>query len=369
MKREDVLIHYLSKYLSNKQIKEIVYKFKDLNDLENAFNGDGSCNIYDKNGEIDLKIDKVLEGFFEKEDLITENEKVYFADMIRNGILYRTVWEEEYPERIKNLPDPPALLYYKGKIVDDNIPSVAIIGARECSDYGKRVTRDFATELASNGIQVISGLARGIDGIAHKCSLDVGGKTFGILGNGVDVEYPYENRDLYSKMIVNGGVISEFEPHAKPLKQHFPSRNRIIAGFADVVLVIEARRKSGTYITVTQALEQGKEVFAVPGRITDALSDSCNILIRDGCNLALSVNDILEYFNMNSVKYKGINVSSTNVVEQEILNILTKDPASYEYIMNQPYFIDKEDEIIESIINLQICGKIYKSGDRYCLNV
>ena len=184
-----------------------------------------------------------------------------------NQINIVTLEHSNYPERLRNIPDPPYLLYYYGELPAENLPSVAIIGARMCSDYGRKMAEEFARGLAREGVQIISGLASGIDGIAQRAAVMEKGKSYGILGCGVDYCYPASNRNLYEMLKEHGGLISEFPPGEKPLADHFPRRNRIISGLADIVLVIEAKERSGTSITVQMALEQGREVFAIPGRL------------------------------------------------------------------------------------------------------
>lgn len=209
-----------------------------------------------------------------------------YKKMESEGIHFCFCGEEEYPGRLLEIPDYPFGLYYKGFLPQENLPCVSIIGARECSEYGRKCAEYFGKMLASYGVQIISGMARGVDGISQAAALSAGGASFGILGSGVDVCYPKENRELYEELIQKGGVISEFSPGTLAKSNFFPMRNRIISGMADILLVVEARKKSGTYITVCQALEQGKEIFAVPGRITDGLSDGCNRLIAEGAGMA-----------------------------------------------------------------------------------
>ena len=163
-----------------------------------------------------------------------------------------------------------------------------------CSDYGRFMAREFGKGLALAGVQVISGMARGVDGISQKAAIEADGKSYGILGCGVDICYPEENRDVYERICQKGGLISEYHPGTDPRPNLFPMRNRIISALSDIVLVVEARQKSGTQITVDQALEQGKEVLAVPGRVTDRLSDGCNFLISQGAGVALGVQDVLD---------------------------------------------------------------------------
>lgn len=202
--------------------------------------------------------------------------------------------ERDYPARLLEIPDPPERLYVLGRLPEENLPSVAIIGARECSEYGSYVAARLGECMGRNGIQVISGMARGIDGIGQTAALDAGGSSFAVLGSGVDVCYPARNRRLYERLRERGGVLSEYPPGTPALSRNFPPRNRIVSGLADAVVVVEAREKSGTLITVDMALEQGKEVYAVPGRVTDALSSGCNRLVKLGAAVLLDPEELTE---------------------------------------------------------------------------
>ena len=201
--------------------------------------------------------------------------------------------DAEYPEELKELQDRPYMLYYKGKLPDKNEKCVAIIGARNCSDYGRRSADYFGRELARAGVSIISGMAVGIDGLAQTACIKGGGVSYAVLGSGVDVIYPRGNTELYKNLTDRGGVISEYGPGTAAHALHFPRRNRIISGLADLVLVIEAREKSGTFITVEAALEQGRDVYAVPGRIEDTLSTGCNRLIAAGAGMAGCAEDVM----------------------------------------------------------------------------
>lgn len=215
-------------------------------------------------------------------------ERRYFW-MREKGILFLPCWDESYPSRLRQLPDPPVCLYVKGKLPEEEKKAVAVIGARECSGYGREAARYFAFGLAKEGAVIVSGMARGVDGIAQTAALEAGGMSVGVLGCGVDICYPPENAGLYERLAKEGCLLSEYPPGVEPKPQLFPPRNRIISGLSDMVLVTEAREKSGTLITVDMALEQGREVFAVPGRITDCCSRGCNRLIRNGAGMAVSV--------------------------------------------------------------------------------
>ena len=208
-------------------------------------------------------------------------------------VRYISRLDADFPEKLKNIPDPPAGIYVKGRLPDENVKTVAIVGARNCSQYGRKLAEFFASNLASAGVQVISGLARGIDGIAQINSVRAGGRTWGVLGCGIDYVYPESNRYIYEETLKNGGLISEYEGARPPLKPFFVQRNRLISALCDVLLVIEAKERSGTSITVRNALMQGKDIFAVPGRLTDPLSAGCNRLIAQGAGIALNPETIL----------------------------------------------------------------------------
>ena len=245
-----------------------------------------------------------------------------YAKSLKNrGIRFVFCEEEAYPQRLKDITDYPFGLFYIGGLPREDRPTVSIIGARECSEYGRKTAELFGKTLGSKGVQIISGMARGIDGISQSAALNVGGNSYGIVGCGVDICYPKENAELYNKLKINGGILSEYLPGTEPKANLFPARNRIISALADILLVVEARMKSGTYITVCQALEQGREIYAVPGRITDGLSDGCNRLIRDGAGIATSPEDILETlsFRWGKEKAQGTSEEESKAAETHIL--------------------------------------------------
>ncbi len=222
-----------------------------------------------------------------------EPEQLY-QDIVSKGIKFVMSEDEDYPERLHKIPDPPYALFVKGQLPVNDKPSVAVVGARDCSEYGSFVAAGIGRMLGENDIQVISGMARGIDGICQRAALEAGGNSFGVLGSGVDVCYPMSNRELYESLCEVGGVLSAYPPGTEARPGNFPPRNRIVSGLSDVLIVVEARSKSGTLITVDMALEQGKDVYVVPGRITDRLSDGCNMLIKQGAEIFLSPEDFLK---------------------------------------------------------------------------
>lgn len=243
--------------------------------------------------------------------LISKDIKVVFYD------------DDNYPRKLKNIGNMPYQLFYSGKLPDENKPSVAIVGARMCSNYGYENAKLFSKELAEKGVQIISGMASGIDGVSQKTAIENEGDSFAILGSGVDVCYPKSNRYLYELLIQKGGVISEFPPGTKPASYNFPVRNRIISGLADILLVVEAKEKSGTAITVNMALEQGKDVYAIPGKICDSLSAGCNKMIKEGAGVALSPEDILNDLNITYLDKLNVkNINKLTVTEAKIIKIL-----------------------------------------------
>lgn len=201
-----------------------------------------------------------------------------------------------YPKRLRNIDDAPKELYCLGNLELLNYKNnIAMIGSRNCSSYGERAAKDFAYNLAKEDICIVSGLAKGIDSFSHIGALNAKGKTIAVLGSGLDNIYPKENIKLVEEIIKNNGlVISEYPLGTKPLKYHFPARNRIISGLSDSVLVVEARKNSGTNITVDFALEQGKDVFVIPGNIYSKTSDGTNFLITEGAIPVLNYKDILK---------------------------------------------------------------------------
>ena len=302
------------------------------------------------------------------------------------GVRFVSRIDPEFPEKLKNIPGAPFAIYVKGALPDPATPSVSIVGARMCSEYGRYMARQFGRGLALAGVQVISGMARGIDGIAQGAAIEAGGKSFGIMGCGVDICYPPENKVIYDALLENGGAISEYPPGMEPQARFFPMRNRIISALSDVLLVVEARQKSGTSITVDTALEQGREVLAVPGRVTDRLSDGCNYLISQGAGVAISVEDVLD--RLWSIKGEAKPALSTEPVlknpekdtddemevnkeltlEEKILEIVDIIPVSTSYIAEE--FFKKGESLsmpalMTTLMDMTCCGKIAQNGAYY----
>mgnify|MGYP004618379013 FL=1 len=227
--------------------------------------------------------------------IISKNEKIlnyHIKYMKENNIKIININEREYPQALKEIYDPPISLYVKGNIEKLNNKNIGIVGCRECTTYGKKSAEYFAYNLSKQNINIVSGLAKGIDSYAHLGSLNTG-NTIAVLGNGLDIIYPKENLELANEIIKRGGtIISEYPCGTKPDKMKFPARNRIISGISSGIIVIEAKEKSGTLITVDFALEQGRDVFVVPGNINSINSVGTNDLIKQGARLVTTYEDV-----------------------------------------------------------------------------
>lgn len=272
---------------------------------------------------------------------------------------------KEYPRRLLWHKDMPHQLFVKGSLPREDQPTVAIVGARMCSYYGQTQAFEFARALSQAGVQIISGMARGIDGHAHRGALAGGTPTFAVLGCGVDICYPRSNYDLYRKIPEKGGMLSELPMGYEPLARNFPLRNRIISGLADLVLVIEAKKKSGSLITVDCALEQGKTVYALPGRVSDELSYGCNLLIAQGAGIACTAEDLLEELGIPSGKsdkllrnsqirlesQKNMVYSCLDLQPQNLNHILEKIPLSPEEVMGILLELQLEELVVEPMKN------------------
>ncbi|MBF0521206.1 MAG: DNA-protecting protein DprA, partial [Nitrospirae bacterium] len=212
----------------------------------------------------------------------------------QNGIKVFCYLDDDYPEMLKVFPDSPPLLFVKGDIVSEDRYAIAIVGTRKLSHYGQKVTEKFTGELVDMGFTIVSGMARGIDTIAHREALKCNGRTIAVLGTGIDIAYPPENLWLMQRIAENGAVVSEFLPGTRPQRENFPIRNRIISALSLGVLVVEAGQRSGALITANFALEQGKEVFAVPGNVLSLTAQGSHSLIQSGAKLVNNASDILE---------------------------------------------------------------------------
>lgn len=228
-----------------------------------------------------------------------------------------------YLQILEDIYKPPDKLYCLGELPPERIPTVAIIGTRKPSHYGREVTERLSYDLAARGVMIVSGMALGVDAIAHKAALEAGGRTIAVQANGLDQLYPSTNRQLAERILTNNGaVISEYEPGTPPMQHRFLERNRIVSGLADAIIITEAAARSGTLNTAAHALEQGKELFVVPGNITSPLSAGCNTLLKQGAAPALSADDVLQVVAPTSKSEQTSLPLGANAEEAKIIDLL-----------------------------------------------
>lgn len=310
--------------------------------------------------------------------------KKYQRELDR-GTQFVFPYEEKYPLRLKELYDKPYILYYKGKLPDNNKKNVAIVGSRNCSEYGRHVARELGRVLAAAGCNIISGLANGIDSEAHKGAVYIGGYTCGVLAGGVEHCYPPNNYNLYMDIINSGGVISEFPGDSVTRPGMFPLRNRIISGMTDAVIVVEAGKKSGSLITASTALSQNRDVYAVPGRLGDPTGIGCNELIAAGAMVITDYDSILEDLGIHNYDCKvncdteigsegnfERNFKINNIAlakEEKILYSLLLDfnPRSLETLICESSL--SSEQVLTNLIGLEIKGIICEISKNFYVRV
>jgi DNA processing protein len=270
--------------------------------------------------------------------------------------------DPSYPARLRMIADPPPVLYIKGAMRAEDDRAVAIVGSRSASDYGRRVARDLARGLAGVGFTVVSGMARGIDGTAHEYTLQAGGRTIAVLGSGVDRPYPPEHERLYRRISEQGAVISELPVETRPMAFNFPARNRLISGLSLGVVVVEATEKSGSLITAALALEQGREVFAVPGEVGASRSRGAHRLIRQGAKLVENVDDIIEEIAPQLVRRGGTAETartlppSASAGARKIFNLLQDDSLQVDQVIERSGL--PAAQVLEILLDLELQGLI-----------
>lgn len=340
----------LENYLTPKKIY-----FADEKDIKEIM----SFYPFQKNDYSEFRASKELKNIEKLSKSMEENQI---------GIL--TIDSNDYPSRLKNIYDPPLILFYKGKKIPESKVNIGIVGARKCTAYGGSIARDFSERLAEKGVGIISGMALGIDAQAHWGALEIGGYSAAVMGCGLNICYPPDNKKLWNELIQKGTILSEHPINEQPAKGHFPKRNRIISGLCDGILVVEAKERSGSLITVDNALEQGRDVFAVPGKIHEQLSKGTNNLIKMGAKLVTSVDDILEEYEERfflttktsshiSLKFEGR--------EKQLYDIIQWEPIDYESLINKAKI--PIDEISYLLIKLELKGAVKQLPNRYFIRV
>jgi len=289
-----------------------------------------------------------------------------YEKLNRHRIELILFFDSRYPEQLKGIYDPPYALYVKGELPDKDCLTIAIVGARECTSYGLHMAREIAGVLAQNNIAVISGLAKGIDGAAGRGALNAGGKSYAVLGCGADTCYPREHIGLYMDIQKSGAILSEQPLGVPPLKYNFPARNRIISGLAEMVIVMEARERSGSLITADMALEQGKDVYALPGPVNSELSKGCNALIRQGAAILTSAEDLLLDLEMKyerNVKKTTKNKIKLESAENLVYSCLDLFPKSMGTIINETKL--SAAELMNILIALELQGYAEEVSKNY----
>ncbi len=304
--------------ISNQTKIELIKKYNNEENIYNNIDSIDNCYIC-KGGEYNrLKSTPLSQG------------TALFQYMNKNNISYVTINSIHYPESLKEINDSPYVLFYKGDISLLNYNMVAIVGSRKNSTYGEIVTRQIVGELSNMDYGVVSGVAYGIDTIAHKECLNRGIKTIGVLGCGIDIVYPKVNKLVYKEIERNGLLISEFLPNTKPMPYNFPRRNRIITALSKGVIVIEATVKSGSLITVNYALQYGRDVMAVPGTVLSSNSKGCNLLIRDGAKMFVELDDL--YYFLNVIKKEEKNIEN-NTIKLLLSEVISSEPIHLDKII------------------------------------
>jgi len=343
---------------------------KSFSSLEEAWN---NCRKKDISKILHLGPNTWEKIESQKQNINPDSELCLLEKMKVNVI---TIKEDNYPVLLRNTYDPPPIIYYRGDFLDmvNNKKTLAIVGSRKATYYGRKIARDISLELASRGYTIISGLARGIDTNAHLGALEAGGETVAVLGCGIDRIYPTENVSIANKIVKNGAIITEFPIYTKPEKNNFPRRNRIISGLSMGTLVVEAAEKSGALITADYSLDQGREVFAIPGSIHSFLSKGCHDLIKQGAKLVNSYHDIIEELETKDIynkssencskKDENINIDDLNEYEKDFLKYISTDPLHIDEITNLTELSPaKVNEILLSLELKNIIREV--EGKRY----
>ena len=344
MKKIKIIEEYITAeavyYIEETQLKNLMYLNKK--DIACIINGRKECHVKE------------------------EYEK--FTEM---GIKLITYDMEEYPERLKNISSPPYAVYLKGNMPDADKKSIAIVGARKCTAYGEKYAEEYGRFLGENDIPLISGLAKGIDSFGQRGCVSAGGRTFAILGSGPDICYPKENLGLYKDILESGGgIISEYHPGIQPVANHFPARNRIISGLADAVIVMEAKIRSGSLITADMALEQGKDVYALPGPVNSLLSEGCNRLIYQGAGILLGKKQLIDELGILATKFDVKTVKNKKQLEKEeklLYSRLTLYPKDIGSLIEETGI--KADVALRSLISLQMKGIVKEVSRNYYVRI
>ncbi|UCC80977.1 MAG: DNA-processing protein DprA [Candidatus Zixiibacteriota bacterium] len=314
--------------------------------------------------DIDSLNERVARSILKPKDWdVIEKE---FIESFPENSEFVAITDENYPEKLREIPDPPPYLYFSGQLNVLKGPCLAVVGSRKPSDYGQRIARNMVGELAASGITIVSGLAYGIDSTAHEAALRSGGRTVAVFGNSLDIIYPAGNRRLANEIKDKGCLVSEFPRGTQPEPYNFPVRNRIISGLSDGVLVVEAREKSGALITANHALNQGRDVLAVPGNIDNRLSDGPNELLKQGAVPVSSARDIFDNFRWNFP-------TGENRRSKEKPDLSGEEKIIFDHLSVRPVHLDElirngglgPGKTAEVLLNLELKGIIIRKPGNY----
>jgi DNA processing protein len=311
--------------------------------------------------------EKSIEMLIQKRKLVDLN--AVWDSINKKGIKILTWLDEAYPKRLQEIDQPPPVIYYRGSILPQDEWAVSIVGTRRVTVYGRQITQDTALYLAGNGITIVSGLARGVDAIAHQAALDANGRTFAVLGSGVDIIYPPEHRKLADAILEHGALISDYSPGTQPDGVNFPPRNRIIAGLSRATIVIEAGETSGALITAKFSAEQGRDVFAVPGSILSPMSKGTNNLIQNGAFPMTNPQSVLEVLNYSQVTehQTARQELPSDPLEARILKALGYEPIHVDELAAQLGL--PIAEITAALTMMELKGMVHQTGSMQYLVV
>jgi DNA processing protein len=303
---------------------------------------------------------RTMETFLAQRDRLDLDAELKRAAVLDVQVL---TWDSpDYPALLKAIPNPPPVLYVRGGLLPQDAWTLGVVGTRQASVYGREVTRSLVQGLAASGVTVASGLAYGIDTWAHRAALDAGGRTIAVLGSGVDIIYPYANRSLAEEIIRSGALVSEYPLGTKPEARNFPPRNRIISGLSMGVMVVEGSERSGAMITAAYAVEQGRDVFAVPGNIMSRNSGGPSLLIQQGAKLVTSIGDILEELNLSMAaeQLEVRQVIPDNPTEARLLRYLSSEPVHVDELGRAAEM--PINEVTSALTLMELKGKVRQVG-------
>ena len=346
----------------NQNSKKIFKLLERFETPKNVFEAERS-ELLDVKGISEKNADSII--------LSKNNADMWLYELDKENVRFVSINNSQYPSLLRKIENPPVGLYVKGNLPKAEDRLVSIIGSRRCSEYGRLVAERISSELAQNGVWVVSGMARGIDSAPNWAAVKNGGKTAAVLGFGHANCYPAENRGLMREIGEKGCLISEYPPYSSAETYHFPRRNRIIAAVSEITVIVEASKKSGTIITANYAIDYGRTVMAVPSNITSSTGTGTNELIKNGCAVVMNADDIFFELGIKKTKEKPERKhteeeSVLSAEEQKVLNFIGMEPVRLEYILNKTGFPVQKLQAL--LLMLEIRGFIQKlPGDRFII--